>query len=167
MAAVTAIYGNAVLNGTGTFELVPPDVDDMTTRHARITAGGYPYLVAADADGPVGFAYAFAYRDRPAYRFTVEDSVYVREGAQGRGIGKLLIGALVAQTTALGFRQMVAVIGDSDNTASIRLHAQAGFDHAGLLRAAGWKSGRWLDVVLMQRGLGESGATAPTGRGDV
>jgi L-amino acid N-acyltransferase YncA len=161
MAAVTAIYANAVLNGTGTFELVPPSIADMTARHTRITGGGYPYIVALDADGVVGFAYAFAYRDRPAYRFTVEDSIYVRDGAQGRGIGAILLSTLIEDSTALGFRQMIAVIGDSDNAGSIRLHQRAGFEHSGVLQAAGWKAGRWLDVVLMQRALGEAGTTAP------
>ena len=109
----------------------------------------------------LGFAYAYAYRDRPAYRFTVEDSVYVAADARGRGIGKILMAALIARTTAAGFRQMVAVIGDSANAGSIRLHEAMGFRHAGLLASSGWKSDRWLDVVLMQRPLGDGDAVAP------
>ena len=158
---ITAIYRQAVLEGTGTFEIEPPDAAEMAARHARIVAGGYPYLVAQIGEDVVGFAYAFAYRDRPAYRFTVEDSVYVRGDRQGRGFGRALIEALIGATTAAGFRQMVAVIGDSDNAGSIALHARAGFAHAGVLRASGWKAGRWLDVVLMQRQLGDGNSMPP------
>ncbi len=155
LAAITAIYGHAVLHGTGTFELDPPDETEMAARHARVTAGGYPYLVAARGPRILGFAYAYAYRDRPAYRFTVEDSVYVGAEARGQGVGKVLMADLIARTTSAGFRQMIAVIGDSANIGSIRLHGAMGFRHAGMLASSGWKSDRWLDVVLMQRPLGE------------
>jgi len=159
-AAITAIYRHAVLHGTGTFELDPPDEGEMAARHARLTALGYPYLVACAAGEVLGYAYAGAYRDRPAYRFLVEDSIYVREDCQGRGVGAALIERLIDESVARGYRQMVAVIGDGENAGSIRLHEQAGFAPLGTLRAAGWKSGRWLDVVLMQRPLG-AGASEP------
>lgn len=150
-----------MLEGTGTFEIEPPDVTEMAARHARTVAGGYPYLVADSGEDVVGYAYAFAYRDRPAYRFTVEDSVYVRADRRGRGLGRTLLAALVDAAAIADFRQMVAVIGDSGNTASIELHLRAGFIHAGVLRSSGWKAGRWLDVVLMQCALGQGDATAP------
>ncbi len=161
LEAITAIYADAVLHETGTFEIDPPDVSEMTKRLARIVGAGYPYLVATDAGTVVGYAYANAYRDRPAYRFTVEDSVYVKPALKGRGVGRSLLGALVTAATARGHRQMVAVIGDGANAGSVALHAGAGFKHAGVLRASGWKAGRWLDAVLMQRALGEGAATAP------
>lgn len=159
--AITRIYRQAVLHGTGTFEIVPPDAAEMAARHARIVAAGYPFFVAADLDDILGYAYAFAFRDRQAYRFTVEDSVYVRDDAQRRGIGKALLGALLSEAEARGFRQMVAVVGDSVNVGSIRLHASAGFVHTGTWRSLGWKSGRWLDAVLMQRSLGDGDRTVP------
>ncbi len=159
IAAITAIYRHAVLHDTGTFEIDPPDADEMAARYGRVVAGGYPYLVATEGPRVLGFAYAFAYRERPAYRFTVEDSVYVGADARGQGVGKALMSALIGQAVAAGFRQMIAVIGDSDNIGSIRLHEAVGFRPAGQLAASGWKSGRWLDVVLMQRalGLGDTG----------
>jgi L-amino acid N-acyltransferase YncA len=162
LTAVTAIYRHAVLSGTGTFELDPPDEAEMAARHARLTGQNYPYLVACAGGDVLGYAYAGPYRDRPAYRFLTEDSIYVREGCQGGGIGAALIGRLIEECVAWGFRQMVAVIGDSGNTGSIRLHEKAGFAPSGVLIAAGWKGGRWLDVVLMQRALGP-GATKPPG----
>ncbi len=161
MAAVTAIYRHAVLNGTGTFELVPPDAEEMGARFAKVAADGYPSLVAADGATVSGYAYAAAYRDRPAYRFTVENSVYVHPEHQGRGIGRALLAALVAAAAAAGFRQMVAVIGDSGNLGSLRLHEGAGFSRTGVLRSCGWKHGRWLDVVLMQRALATGDTAAP------
>ncbi len=159
--AITAIYRDAVLTGTASFELEPPSDADMTSRRASLLAGRYPYLVAEIDERLAGYAYAGEYRARPAYRGTVENSVYVAETAQGRGVGRTLLDALVIAAAAGGFRQMVAVIGDSANLASIRLHAAAGFDHIGTLRAVGWKHGRWLDTVLMQRALGP-GDTAPS-----
>ena len=162
LAAITAIYGHAVLHGTGTFELDPPDATDMAARHARVVAGGYPYLVATDGQRLLGFAYAYAYRDRPAYRFTVEDSIYVAAETRGRGVGKALLRALIERTVSAGFRQMVAVIGDSANIGSIRLHQAAGFRMAGQIASCGWKAGGWLDVVLMQRALGNGDADDPS-----
>ncbi len=161
IAAITAIYGHAVLHGTGTFEIDPPDASEMAARHARVVAGGYPHLVASDGARVLGFAYASAYRERPAYRFTVEDSIYVGADARGRGVGKALLSALIERTAFVGFRQMIAVIGDSSNTGSIALHRAAGFRFAGQLASSGWKAGRWLDVVLMQRALGTGDAGDP------
>ncbi len=159
VAAVTAIYAQAVVAGTATFETVPPDEAEMARRFAAITAAGLPYLVAAAPAGVVGFAHASAFRERAAFRHTLEDSIYLREDARGRGVGTRLLDALVAAAAERGFRQMVAVIGDSANQASIRLHSKAGFAPVGRLPALGWKHGRWLDVVLMQRPLGEGAAT--------
>lgn len=161
MAATTAIYRHAVLHGTGTFELEAPDEAEMTARFARITASGYPYLVACAGEAVIGYAYAAAYRERPAYRFTVEDSIYVHPDHHGRGNGRTLLTQLVAAAETAGFRQMVAVIGDSGNRGSIRIHEAAGFSSLGILRACGWKQGRWLDVVLMQRALGSGASASP------
>lgn len=159
-----AIYADAVLNGCASFELEPPDVAEMTARLAKIVEAGMPWLVA-EVDGRVeGYAYAGAYRPRPAYRNTVENSVYVDPAAKGHGLGRRLLEALIDATTALGFRQMIAVIGDSANAASIGLHTALGFEPAGVLRSVGWKHGRWLDSVLMQRPLGDGDATPPGGR---
>ena len=162
VAAITQIYGHAVLHGTGTFEIDPPDAGEMAARHARVLAGGYPYLVATDGERVLGFAYAAAYHSRPAYRFTVEDSIYVGPDARGQGVGKALLSVLVVRAVSAGFRQMIAVIGDSGNSASIRLHAAMGFRPAGKLASSGWKSGRWLDVVLMQRALGPGDTADPS-----
>ena len=161
--AITAIYAEAVVHGTASWELDPPDTAEMARRMADIQARGYPYLVALAGAQVVGYAYASAYRPRPGYRFTVEDSVYVAPAWQGRGMGRRLLAALIDATTRLGYRQMVAVIGDSGNIASIALHTALGFTHAGLLRSIGFKHGRWLDGVLMQRALGEGDATLPGG----
>lgn len=160
LSQVTAIYRNAVLHGTGSFELDPPDEPEMIARHERISGQGYPYLVACDGEAILGYAYAFAYRDRPAYRFTVEDSVYVRADCQARGIGAALLAKLILEAEAHGYRQMIAVIGDSCNIGSVRLHRNAGFMPLGTLASVGWKHDRWLDVVLMQRMLG-AGKSAP------
>ena len=159
VAAIAAIYGRAVATGLASFEIDPPDVAEMVRRRASILASGYPYLVAEDGGEVLGYAYASAYRTRPAYRFVVENSVYVAESARGRGIAKQLIECLVGATAALGFRQMIAVIGDSGNTASIRLHAACGFQEVGRLPSIGYKFGRWVDSVLMQRPLGDGDAT--------
>ena len=161
VAAVQAIYAHHVLNGTATFEEVAPDVTEMLRRRGEIVARRLPYLVAGVGETVQGFAYAAPYRPRSAYRFTVEDSIYVDPEATGRGLGRLLLGALVERATALGYRQMVAVIGDSGNTASIRLHAGLGFVHAGTLTATGFKFGRWVDTVTMQRSLGPGADTLP------
>ncbi|GJD52002.1 Phosphinothricin N-acetyltransferase [Methylobacterium crusticola] len=160
IAAVTAIYAHAVRTGRASFELEPPDEAEMRRRRAGLVAGGHPYLVAVRDGAVLGYAYAGPYRARPAYRATVENSVYVHPDHAGQGLGRLLLAGLVAAATQAGFRQMVAVIGDSANTASIGLHAALGFASVGVLRAVGWKHGTWLDTVLMQRALGP-GADEP------
>jgi phosphinothricin acetyltransferase len=153
IAAITAIYAHHVLYGTGTFEEVPPDQSEMAARFAQVIARGWPWLVA-EIDGAVaGYAYCGQFRDRAAYRFAGEDSVYVRDDACGRGVGRALLDALIPASCAAGFRRMFAVIGDSANRGSIALHARAGFAHCGALHAAGFKFGRWLDVVFMERAL--------------
>lgn len=153
LPAIQAIYAHHVLTGTGTFETEPPDLVEITRRFVRIQSLGWPWLVACREDGIQGYAYAGPFRERAAYRHTVEDSVYVAEGAAGRGIGRLLMEALIDQCQVAGARQMLAVIGDSGNTASIALHRACGFTDAGLLRAVGRKFDRDLDVVILQRGL--------------
>ncbi|MFN5722482.1 MAG: GNAT family N-acetyltransferase [Betaproteobacteria bacterium] len=166
LPTVTRIYGHAVEHGTGTFELEAPSLQEMQRRHADVQAKGLPWLVA-ERDGLVlGYAYANAFRPRPAYRFFLEDSIYLAPEAQGAGMGRLLLAELVARCSALGARQMLAVIGDSGNEASIGVHRACGFQHTGVLKHSGWKFGRWLDVVLMQRSLGP-GATEPAGPGGV
>jgi phosphinothricin acetyltransferase len=153
LGAIRAIYAPEVLAGTATFEIEPPSLEELAARLAKVEAAGLPWLVA-EADGRVaGYAYAAMYRDRPAYRFTAEDSVYVAEAARGRGLGRALLLALIAGARAAGMRQMVAVIGDSANLGSVRLHRACGFRDIGTLRDVGHKFGRWLDTVLMQRAL--------------
>jgi L-amino acid N-acyltransferase YncA len=154
MPAVAALYADHVRAGTASFELDPPDEHEMSRRWHDVVAHGLPYLVAVRDGQTVGYAYAGPYRPRPAYRFTVEDSIYVRADWAGQGIGRALLDALIVACERADARQMIAVIGDSANASSIRLHAAAGFTHAGLLSSVGWKFGRWLDVVLMQRALG-------------
>jgi L-amino acid N-acyltransferase YncA len=158
--AVTTIYAHHVRTGTATFEIDPPDTHEMKRRWHDITGPGLPYLVAVAEGEVLGYAYASPYRPRPAYRFTLEDSIYVHADARGRGIGRALLARLIDEAERAGARQMVAVIGDASNDPSIRLHAALGFDRVGLLSSVGNKFGRWLDVVLMQRGLGP-GASAP------
>jgi L-amino acid N-acyltransferase YncA len=159
--AITAIYDHAVRHGTASFELEPPDAAEMARRQQALVDGGYPYLVA-EADGAVaGYAYAGAYRPRPAYRWSVEDSVYVAPAMHRRGIGAALLGRLIAEAEQRGFRQMIAVIGDSAQTPSIALHAALGFRRIGAVENVGFKLGRWLDTVLMQRALGEGASTPP------
>lgn len=159
---LASIYGHWVAHGLASFELDPPEAAEMARRRQAVLAAGYPYLVAESAEGRVlGYAYASAYRTRPAYRFAVENSIYVAPGAGRGGVGAALLDALVGACTARGFRLMVAVIGDSGNAASIGLHRRAGFAPAGVLPAVGWKHGRWVDSVLMTRPLGEGAATAP------
>ncbi len=162
LAAVTRIYAHHVAHGTATFELVPPDETEMARRWSAVQSLGLPWIVASLDDGRiVGYAYASAYRSRIGYRFTVEDSVYVDPSYAGHGIGGLLLTHLIERCEAAGARQMIAVIGDSANTASIRLHEKFGFLHAGMLRSVGFKFGRWVDTVLMQRSLGEGDGTFP------
>ena len=158
---IQSIYAHHVLSGTGTFEEVPPSVEEMTERFATVVGHGWSWLVATDATGVLGFAYYTQFRDRSAYRFCVEDSVYVREDVRGQGVGKALVVRLIEDATARGMRQMIAVIGDSENTGSIGVLASLGFQMAGTLRSAGVKFGRWLDVVSMQRPLGRGDADVP------
>lgn len=159
--AIAAIYGNAVAHGTASFELDPPSREEMERRHAALTAQGFPWLVA-ECDGEVlGYGYYGFYRPRPAYRRTVENSIYVAPTAKRGGVGRRLLAELIDHAEAAGFRQMIAVIGDGANTPSIGLHAALGFETAGVLRSVGWKHGRWLDSVLMQRPLGPGDATPP------
>ena len=161
--AITLIYAEQVINGTATFEVVPPEEDEMARRMQALTEAGYPYFVAERDDEVLGYSYAGPYRARPAYRNTVEDSVYLAKNVRGQGIGGTLLRLLIDQCTARGFRQMIAVIGDSENVASIRLHKAAGFSLAGTLKDVGYKHGRWLDSVLMQRALGSGSGRPPDG----
>jgi L-amino acid N-acyltransferase YncA len=164
LPVITAIYAHNVRHGTGTFELDPPDEAEMARRRDDVLAKGLPWLVAEAGGRCVGYAYANVFRPRPAYRFCLEDSIYLAPEAVGRGTGRLLLAELIARCEARGARQMLAVIGDSANAASIGLHAALGFERTGVLRSAGWKFGRWLDVVLMQRSLGRGDATEPVDR---
>ena len=161
LPAVTAIYADAVIHGTASFELQPPTEGEMRRRRAALIEGGYPYLVAERGGIVVGYAYAGAYRTRPAYRSTVEDSVYMAQSAQGQGVGRTLLSAVIEASEARDFRLMVAVIGDKASTASIRLHEAAEFRAVGVLEPIGYKHGRWLATVLMQRVLGPGAATPP------
>lgn len=161
MPAIQAIYAHHVLHGLASFEIDPPTVDEMRHRFAAITGAGYPYVVAAEGGAVLGYAYASAYRTRPAYRCTVEDSVYVATPATGRGIGRRLLTTVVDECERLGYRQMLAVIGDSANVASIELHRACGFTRVGTLRSVGFKFGRWVDSMLMQRALGDGDRSAP------
>ena len=160
IAAITRIYADAVRHGTATFEIEPPGETEMARRQKTLLDGGYSYLAAELAGTLVGYAYAGPYRARPAYRWSVEDSIYVAPEMHRKGIGGLLLTKLIAESEDRGFRQMIAVIGDSAQAGSIAVHAKAGFVRIGTLRAVGFKHGKWLDTVLMQRPLG-SGDTAP------
>lgn len=162
VTAIRSIYEHAVLHGTGTFEIVPPDEVEMAARFAAMTAQGYPFIVAEDACGVVlGYAYANAFRARPAYRWSVEDSVYVAPDAKGSGVGGHLLTRLIEISAASGFRQMIAIVGDSGNAPSVRLHERAGFRMIGVFEQSGFKFGRWIDTVLMQMPLGDGGLTLP------
>ena len=157
---IQSIYAHHVLHGTGTFEEVPPSVEELTERHRAITSRGWAYLVMTDPTGIVGYAYYAQFRDRSAYRHCAETSIYVRDDVRGQGVGKSLVAALLSHAEAAGFTQMIAVVGDSDNVGSIGVHASLGFQRVGIMRASGAKFGRWLDVVYMQRALG-TGDTEP------
>jgi phosphinothricin acetyltransferase len=160
--ALTAIYAHHVLHGTGTFEELPPDAAEMARRFAHVTGNGWAWLVAEAPDGTVlGYAYHAPFRDRSAYRHTAEDAIYVRDDVRGQGVGKALVEALLKRAEAAGLRQMFALIGDSENVGSIGLHVAAGFRQVGVMKAAGLKFGRWLDVVIMQKTLGEGDRTPP------
>jgi len=158
---VTAIYEHAVLYGTATFELIPPDLAEMTRRFHALMEGGYPFFVAVLDDRVVGYAYAGAYRPRPAYRFTVENSIYLDPAIHRRGIGLKLMQCLIDESEARGYRQMIAVIGDSANAGSLGVHTRSGFKMIGTHPNVGLKFGRWLDIVMMQLALGEGAGTVP------
>jgi len=161
LPAIQSIYAHHVLHGLASFEEVPPTLEEMRRRFGDITRQGFPYLVAEEGGEIQGYGYCSLYRTRSAYRYTLEDSIYVKEGRQGRGIGKAVLKELIAICTALNYRQIVAVIGDSANAGSIALHARLGFLRVGTLRSSGYKFGRWVDSVLMQRPLGEGDMTSP------
>jgi phosphinothricin acetyltransferase len=161
LPSITGIYEHAVRFGTATFEIDPPDLAEMTRRFDTLMDGGFPYVVAALEGRVVGYAYAGAYRPRPAYRFTVENSVYLQPTIQRRGIGLQLLQRLIGECEARGFRQMIAVIGDSANAASVGVHLRCGFEMIGTHPNVGFKFGRWLDTVMMQRSLGEGATTVP------
>jgi len=165
LPAITRIYGHHVRHGLASFEEEAPDESEMGRRQAALLAQGYPYLVAELDGHVVGYGYVGPYRPRPAYRWTVENSIYLAPDRHGRGIGAALLAALIQAATARGYRQMVAVIGDTANTPSIRLHAKLGFRLVGSLEGVGFKHGRWVDSVLMQRALGPGTGTPPQGSG--
>lgn len=158
---IQSIYAHHVLNGAGTFEEIPPSVEEVHRRLDGIVSRGWSYLVASDATGVLGYAYFAQLRDRSAYRYTAEDSIYVRDDVRGQGVGKALVAKVLDEAEAQGFRQMIAVIGDSDNVGSIGMHASLGFQRTGLLRATGLKFGRWIDTVYMQRALGRGDHDVP------
>jgi phosphinothricin acetyltransferase len=162
LATITEIYRDAVLHGTATYEIDPPGLEEMTRRFHAITTDGFPYIVG-ELDGMViGYAYASYFRTRPAYWWTVEDSIYIAPEAKGKGVGKLLLNQLIVDCAALGFRQFIAVVGDGhDNSASVRLHSRAGFKHSGTIKGSGYKHGRWLDTVLMQLDMNGGSETSP------
>jgi L-amino acid N-acyltransferase YncA len=161
IAEIAAIYRHHVLHGVASFEDIPPDENEVARRRRDILALGLPYLVAKRSGRVVGYCYASRYRARSAYRFTLEDSIYVDAAEVGRGIGRALLSTLIERCCELGYRQMVAVIGGSDQWPSIRLHETLGFTRAGLLSAVGFKFGGWVDIVLMQRALGPGATTPP------
>lgn len=160
--AITEIYADAVRNGTASYELEPPTRDEIAARFETLAVGGFPYLAAEKNGRLVGYAYAGPFRPRPAYRFVVENSIYVAPDAKGQGIGRLLLERLIAESTRLGFRQMIAVIGDGHpESASVRLHQRMGFRLSGRLEGSGYKHGRWLDTTFMQLPMNGGAATAP------
>ena len=160
LPSIAAIYAESVENGVASYELVPPSLGEMAKRFETITSQGYPYIVAEDAGRIIGYAYASAFRTRPAYRWLVEDSIYLQPEARGKGVGRMLLDELVRRCTELGFRQMLAVIGGA-HPASVAVHRGAGFTECGRMTATGYKHGRWLDTVLMQLALGSGAATVP------
>jgi L-amino acid N-acyltransferase YncA len=164
LRAITAIYAHHVLHGTGTFETTPPDEADMAARRADVLAKGLPYLVAENDGRVIGFAYCQWFKPRPAYRFSAEDSIYLHPDAAGKGLGKRLLAELERQAEAAGIRKLIAVIGDSNNAGSVGVHRAAGFTTVGTLRSCGWKFGKWLDIVLMEKTLGEGDTTPPEPR---
>ena len=161
LGAITRIYAHHVLHGTGTFEIDPPSLADMTQRRADVLAKGLPHLVAEDQGEVIGFAYCNWFKPRPAYRFSAEDSIYLAPQAHRRGIGRALLEELARQAEAAGVRKLIAVIGDSANAGSVGVHGATGFTQVGILRSCGWKFDRWLDIVLMEKTLGAGDNTPP------
>jgi L-amino acid N-acyltransferase YncA len=161
LAAITGIYGHHVLNGTGTFETDAPSQAEMTARRADVLAKGLPYLVAEDGGKLLGYAYCQWFKPRPAYRFSAEDSIYLHPDAAGKGLGKLLLAELATQAESAGIRKLIAVIGDSANGSSVGVHRALGFTEVGVLKSCGWKFGKWLDIVIMEKPLGEADTTPP------
>ncbi len=159
---IQAIYAHHVLHGTGTFEEIPPSIEEMEARVRAVTARGCPWLVTVDETGVLGYGYFQPFRDRSAYRFCAENSIYVREDVRGQGVGKALVTELLAIATAQGFRQMMAVIGDAENVGSIGVHTSMGYQRVGVLKSVGFKFGRWLDSVYMEKPLGEGDTTLPS-----
>lgn len=160
LPAIQAIYAHAVEHGTGTFETEAPSVEEMSRRRSEVLSRGLPWLVAQAQGEVLGYAYANYFRPRLAYRFCLEDSIYLAPAAHRQGVGRILLAELISRCEAAGARQMLAVIGDAANHGSIGLHRSLGFEHTGVLKSSGWKFGRWLDVVLMQRALGLGDTTA-------
>ena len=160
--AITRIYGHHVLYGTGTFETTPPTLAEMTTRRADVLGKGLPWLVAEEGGQVLGFAYGNWFKPRPAYRFSVEDSIYMDPAAHRQGLGRALLAELLAALERTGTRKVMAVIGDSANAGSIGVHRALGFEPVGVVQSCGWKFGRWLDIVLMQKTLGAGDSTPPT-----
>jgi L-amino acid N-acyltransferase YncA len=165
LPAITAIYGHHVRTGTGTFEVDPPSADDMRGRRADVLSKGLPWLVAVEKTSEnekvLGYAYCNWFKPRPAYRFSAEDSIYLSPEAAGKGIGRTLLAELMAQAQRAGVRKLIAVIGDSANAGSIAVHKAAGFQPVGVLKSCGWKFDKWLDVVMMDKALGEADSTSP------
>lgn len=159
--AVTRIYGHHVLNGTGTFETTPPSLADMTARRADVLGKGLPWLVAEEDGQVIGFAYGNWFKPRPAYRFSVEDSIYMDPAAHRKGLGRALLAELLAVLERTGTRKVMAVIGDSNNASSIGVHRALGFEMVGVVQSCGWKFDRWLDIVMMQKTLGQGDSTPP------
>lgn len=159
--AITRIYGHHVLHGTGTFETTPPSLVDMTARRADVLAKGLPWLVAEEGGQVLGFAYGNWFKPRPAYRFSVEDSIYMDPAAHRKGLGRALLAELLAVLERTGTRKVMAVIGDSANAGSIGVHKALGFEPVGVVQSCGWKFDRWLDIVLMQKTLGAGDRTPP------
>lgn len=161
VAAITLIYAHHVLHGTGTFETTPPTETDMATRRADVLSKGLPWLVLEDGGQVIGFAYGNWFKPRPAYRFSVEDSIYLAPEAAGKGLGRALLAELLAKLQAGGVRKVMAVIGDSANAGSVGVHTALGFERVGIVKSCGWKFDRWLDIVLMEKTLGEGDSTRP------
>ncbi|ROZ71255.1 GNAT family N-acetyltransferase [Ramlibacter sp. WS9] len=161
LPAITAIYAHHVLHGTGTFETTPPSETELAARRADVLAKGLPWLVAEEGGHILGYAYCQWFKPRPAYRFSAEDSIYLHPDAAGKGLGKALLAELATQAEAFGIRKLIAVIGDSNNAGSIGVHRTLGFTPVGTFKSCGWKFGKWLDIVLMEKTLGEGDTTPP------